>query len=394
MPARKEVSKEKSLNLGKTMLSKNSNIYIAGHRGMVGSAILRRLTKDGHANVITRTRQELDLLDQAAVFDFFNTHDIDCVFLAAARVGGIHANNTYRADFIYENLAIQNNVIWGAFKSGVKDLLFLGSSCIFPKAASQPMKEEYLLTGPLEPTNEPYAVAKIAGIKLCENLNRQYGTSYRAVMPTNLYGPNDNYSLENSHVLPAIIRKFHLAKLAMMGDRDAVVADEAVYGPIPEDIRLSLNAFAIESNRPAIFSENMDPVGEGQMAPPAVVLWGDGHPCREFLHVDDMADACIHVMNMTMADYENATAKHEVSFLNVGTGKDLTIANLASLVKRLVGFTGDVAFDAARPNGTLKKLLDVSKLNVAGWQARISLEDGIRETYAAYVCRFESSFLQ
>jgi GDP-L-fucose synthase len=273
-------------------------------------------------------------------------------------------------------------VIWGAFKSGVKHLLFLGSSCIFPKEALQPMKEEYLLTGPLEPTNEPYAVAKIAGIKLCENLNRQYGNRYRAVMPTNLFGPNDNYNLENSHVLPAMIRKFHLAKLAGAGDGDAIKQDEECFGPIPEDIKASLNAIAFKSGHRGVFSGIANEEGS-----PAVLLWGDGSPFREFLHVDDMADACIHVMNMDDSSYEAATSNHLVSFLNVGAGKDLTIRDLSELVKDIVGYTGEVVFDATRPNGTMKKLLDVSRLKSGGWQAKIPLEVGIKMTYDAYLAQ-------
>lgn len=367
------------------MLNRNDTIYVAGHRGMVGAAIFRRLHEDGYTNIITRNRQGLDLLDQRAVFDFFERNTIDCVFLAAARVGGIHANNTYRADFIYENLAIQNNVIWGAFKSGVKDLLFLGSSCIYPKEAPQPLKEEYLLTGPLEATNEPYAVAKIAGIKLCESLNRQYDTDYRAVMPTNLYGPNDNYNLEGSHVLPALIRKFHLAKLAMAGEKDAVLADESKCGVIPDDIRASLDAIAIHNGYKPIFSLHSPPYTSDKTVSPSVIIWGTGAPYREFLHVDDMAGACIHVMRMNGDDYEHATTDSGVSFLNVGTGDDLTIADLAGIVKNIVGYSGDVMFDEGKPNGTLKKLLDVSRIKANGWSPSISLTSGIKNTYDDYL---------
>lgn len=378
------------------MLTKNSVIYIAGHRGMVGSAILRRLQRDGCTNIITRTHAELDLLDQRAVFDFFEGNKIDCVFLAAARVGGIHANNTYRADFIYENLTIQNNVIWGAFTAGVKKLLFLGSSCIYPKEAPQPIKESSLLTGPLEPTNEPYAIAKISGIKLCENLNRQYGSDYRAIMPTNLYGPNDNYNLEGSHVMPAMIRKFHLGRLAMAGDKNTILADETNYGRIPDDIRESLDAIATQSGHSMIFDFNRPQDSQGvetvsrvpcpvnRVFPPAVVLWGSGAPYREFLHVDDMADACIHVMKMSVADYTHVTAENGASFLNVGTGEDLSIATLANIVKRVVGYSGDVIFDRSKPDGTPKKLLDVSAINATGWSASISLENGIKKTYEGY----------
>ncbi|MFH1985675.1 MAG: GDP-L-fucose synthase [Pseudomonadota bacterium] len=406
-------------------MNKNDSIFVAGHKGMVGSAILRRLQKDGYTNIITRTRQQLDLLDQRAVFAFFESNRIDGVFMAAARVGGVYANNTYRADFIYENLTVQNNVIWGAFKAGVKNLLFLGSSCIYPTAAAQPLKEEYLLTGALEPTNEPYAIAKIAGIKLCESLNRQYGSDYRSVMPTNLYGPNDNYNLQNSHVLPALIRKFHLAKLAEIGDGKGILYDEETYGPIPEDIRHSLNAIAIRNGQKTVYPQitptrlqkitqiepkegftqpsaaNLEPgtlnpecVSPSSVlcplpseVPPAVILWGSGAPYREFLHVDDMAGGCIHVMQMEETAYQRATTDTGVSFVNVGSGADATIAELAALVKTTIGFTGDMVFDSSKPDGMYRKRLDVSRINAAGWKASIALEDGIRTTYEEYLSK-------
>ena len=301
-------------------MEKDSKIYVAGHRGMVGSAIVRRLTKDGYTNLILRTRQEMDLLDQQAVQQFFEQERPEYVFLAAAKVGGILANNTYRAQFIYENLQIQNNIIHSAYRYGVKKLLFLGSSCIYPKMAPQPIKEEYLLTGPLEPTNEPYAIAKIAGIKMCEAYNAQYGTNFISTMPTNLYGPHDNFDLQTSHVLPALIRKFHEAKV---------------------------------NHRPY------------------VEIWGTGTPRREFLHVDDLADACVFLMQ----HYNDS------QFVNVGVGEDISIKELALLIQDIVGYQGELRFDTSTPDGTPRKLLDVSRLHALGWKARIPLREGIRQTY-------------
>lgn len=290
---------------------------------MVGSAILRRLQKVGFDNFVLRTSSELDLRDQKAVFDFLETEKPDYVFVAAAKVGGILANNCYRADFIYENLQIQNNIIHGSYKIGVKKLLFLGSSCIYPKLAPQPLKEEYLLTGLLEPTNEPYAIAKIAGIKMCEAYKNQYGCNFISVMPTNLYGPNDNYDLQNSHVLPALIRKFHEAKL-----------------------------------------QNL----------PSVEVWGTGSPMREFLHADDLADACVFLMD----NY------NELEFVNIGTGEDVTIKELAESVRKVVGFEGSIDWNTSKPDGTPRKLMDVSKLHNLGWKHTIELEDGIRAVYEEY----------
>lgn len=295
-------------------------IYIAGHRGMVGSAIHRRLEALGYANIIFRTSAELDLRNQAAVQDFFAIEKPDYIFLAAAKVGGIVANNTYRADFLYENLMIQNNVIHASFTSGVQKLMFLGSSCIYPKMAPQPLKEEYLLTGLLEPTNEPYAIAKIAGIKMCDAYRSQYGCNFVSVMPTNLYGFNDNYDLQNSHVLPAMLRKFHEAKINKQ---------------------------------------------------PAVTLWGTGTPLREFLHADDMADACIYLMK----------TYNEAGLVNIGVGTDISIKDLGLLIKDIVGYEGDIEWDSTKPDGTPRKLMDVSKLKAMGWQARISLEEGIKSVY-------------
>ena len=307
-------------------------IFLAGHRGMVGQAIHRRLQAEG-AEVLTADRAELDLRDGAAVGAFLAAHRPSQVILAAAKVGGIHANNTYPADFLFDNLAIQNSVIQGAFAAGVQQLLFLGSSCIYPRDAAQPMKEDALLTGPLEPTNEPYALAKIAGIKLCESYNRQHGTDYRAVMPTNLYGPFDNFHPENSHVLPALLRRFHEAKLAKA---------------------------------------------------PEVVVWGSGRPMREFLHVDDMAEASLHVLRLERATYEAHTQPMQ-RHVNVGTGVDVTIRELAEQVAAVVGYEGQLSFDASKPDGTPRKLLDVSLLAELGWRARISLHDGLEQTYAWFL---------
>ena len=314
-----------------TMINTPAKIYIAGHRGMVGSAIVRQLLAAGHApaSLITRTHAELDLTDQAAVRAFFETEKPTQVYLAAAKVGGIHANNTYPAEFIYQNLMMQANVIDAAFQSGVKKLLFLGSSCIYPRQASQPMAENALLTGPLEPTNEPYAIAKIAGIKLCESYNRQYGVDYRSVMPTNLYGTGDNYHPENSHVIPALIRRFHEAK-----------ASHA----------------------------------------PKVTIWGTGTPCREFLFVDDMAAASVHVMDLPKATYDQHTSAMQ-SHINVGCGSDITIAELAQTVGRVVGYRGDIDFDSTKPDGAPRKLMDSRRLQSLGWQAKVKLPDGLALAY-------------
>lgn len=305
-------------------MDRNARIYVAGHRGLVGSAIVRKLTAEGYGNLLLRTSGELDLRDQAAVAAFFDAEQPDYVFLAAAKVGGIVANNCYPAEFIYDNLMIEANVIHNAYRTGVSKLLFLGSTCIYPKMAPQPIREEYLLTGPLEPTNEPYAIAKIAGISLCRSYNRQYGTRFIAAMPTNLYGPNDNFDLEKSHVLPALIRKFHEAKVAGV---------------------------------------------------PTVTVWGTGTPLREFIHVDDVADAAIHLMRHHEGD----------DIVNIGSGEEISIRDLALLVKKVVGFEGELAFDASKPDGTPRKLSDVSRLHSLGWRHRIRLEDGVRGTYEWFV---------
>ena len=316
-----------------SLLTPFSKIYVAGHRGLVGSAIVRALEGAGCGNLILKTHSELDLLSQSGVERFFAAEKPEYVFLCAAKVGGIHANNIYPADFIYQNLMIESNIIHAAFKYGVKRLLFLGSSCIYPKLAEQPMKESALLTGPLEPTNEPYAIAKIAGIKLCESFNRQYGTDFRSVMPTNLYGPRDNFDPETSHVLPALIRKFHEAEIS---------------------------------------------------ASPSVTVWGTGRARREFLYVDDMADACMFLMNLEKSVYQEHT-KPMLSHINIGAGKDISISELACLIKDIVGYEGRIEFDAGRADGTPRKLLNVSKLTALGWSPSVSLTEGIRRTYDWFV---------
>ena len=352
-----------------------SRIYVAGHRGLVGSAIIRKLQEEGCRHIITRTHAELDLTNQAAVADFFTKEQIDYVVLAAAKVGGIHANNTYPADFIYTNLMIQCNIIHQAYRAGIEHLLFLGSSCIYPKHAPQPMKEEYLLTGELESTNEPYAVAKIAGIKMCEAYNRQYRTSYRSVMPTNLFGPGDNYHLENSHVIPAMIRKFHLAKLAQQGDLQQIQHDEQTHGPIPQDIKQAIGL--------APDASSLTPHQQ-----PKVILWGSGQAFREFLHVDDMAAACLFVMGLDQAVFTNASPAAPLpvpSFLNVGTGTDQTIAETAQAIQKVVGFTGEVIYDSQKPDGTPKKLLDTTRINTLGWSPQLSFHNGLQNAYEWYL---------
>lgn len=310
-------------------MNKNQTVFVAGHRGMVGSAIVRRLQALGYANILTAGRSEVDLVRQDQVEAFFRRHAIDEVYVAAAKVGGIHANNTYPAQFIYENLMIECNIVHAAHVAGVQKLLLLGSSCIYPRAVPQPMREDALLTGVLEPTNEPYAVAKIAGIKLCESYNREYGRDYRSVMPTNLYGPNDNFHPENSHVIPALMRRFH----------------EAVRSGLPE-----------------------------------VVIWGSGKPMREFLHVDDMAAASVHVMELPEAKLQ-AVVKPMLSHINVGTGVDCTIRELAETLGEVTGFRGRISFDPSKPDGTARKLMDVTQLEKLGWKASTSLRDGLQQTY-------------
>jgi GDP-L-fucose synthase len=350
--------------------------YVAGHQGMVGSAIVRQLQSAGYRNIITRSHAELDLADQQAVRDFLAHEKIDHVILAAAKVGGIHANNTYPAEFIYNNLMIEANVIHQAWQHGINHLLFLGSSCIYPKFAPQPMREEHLLTSPLEPTNEAYAIAKIAGIKLCESYNRQYGTNYRAVMPTNLYGPHDNYHLENSHVLPALIRKFHLAKLVIQQDLTTIQKDAATFGPIPDSL-LAMLGLQRKNSALEFLANHPQPVVE---------IWGTGNARREFLHVDDMASACLYVMNLGQDVFGqfSTVAPQGPSFLNVGAGKDISIREIAQLVRDVVGFSGDFYFNSDKPDGTPRKLLDTSRLNELGWRPAFTLRQGLENAYNWY----------
>ena len=365
-------------------MEKDARIYIAGHRGLVGSALVRRLKAGGYGNLIFRTHSELDLMNQGQVEAFFKKERPQYVLLAAAKVGGILANSAYPADFIYQNLAVQTNVIHASYLFEVKKLLFLGSSCIYPKYCPQPMKEEYLLDGKLEPTNEPYAVAKIAGIKMCQAYHRQYMTKFISVMPTNLYGPNDNFDLETSHVLPALIRKIHEARMtAETGQKHSSSVNRdrpASRKPRPEGRgqgELSKNGhlpfLEAPPGRAGRLHSDLRQGGKNQ-APPSVVVWGSGKPLREFLHVDDMAHACVFLMER----YE------EPDIVNIGTGKDISIKELALLVKDIVGFEGDLVFDKSKPDGMPRKLLDVSKLTGLGWKARISLEQGIRQTYEWY----------
>jgi GDP-L-fucose synthase len=314
-------------------MSKNDRIFVAGHRGMVGSAIMRKLQSHGYTNIVTRARNELDLVQQADVRTFFAKERIDQVYMAAAKVGGILANNTYPAEFIYENLMVEANIVHEAWRAGVKKLLFLGSSCIYPRLAPQPMAENMLLTGVLEPTNEPYAIAKIAGIKICESYNRQYSTDYRSVMPTNLYGPGDNYHSENSHVIPGLLRRFHEAK---------------------------------------------------RNAAPEVLIWGTGAPMREFLYVDDMAEACLHIMDLDPDSYRRNT-QPMLSHINIGTGEDLSIRDLAKTIGEVVGYQGRIAFDTTKPDGTPRKLMDVGRMKGLGWRPQVDLREGLTLAYADFL---------
>ena len=342
-------------------MNKNAKIYLAGHRGLVGSAILKNLKSKGYSNIITRTHKELDLTNQVDVAKFFSVEKPDYVFLAAAKVGGIVANNVYRADFIYENMMIQNNVIHQSYLNNVKKLLFLGSTCIYPKNAPQPMKEECLLTDTLEYTNEPYAIAKIAGIKMCESYNLQYNTNFISVMPTNLYGPNDNFDLEKSHVLPALIRKIHLAKLLSEEKYDQVIKDLGIN--TIDEAKTYLNTFGVSQN--------------------SVEIWGSGKPKREFLWSEDLADACVFIMeNRNFSDtYIDGEKEIRNTHINIGTGKDISIKELAETIKDCIGFTGNLVFNTNKPDGTMRKLTDVSKLNGLGWKHEVELEEGIKRVY-------------
>ena len=355
-------------------MNKEAKIYVAGHRGLVGSAIWKNLQEKGYTNLIGRTHQELDLLDGVAVRRFFDEERPEYVILAAAHVGGIMANSLYRADFIYQNLQIQQNVIGESFRHNVKKLVFLGSTCIYPREAEQPIKEESLLTSPLEYTNEPYAIAKIAGLKLCESFNLQYGTNYIAVMPTNLYGPNDNFHLENSHVLPAMLRKIYLAKSLHTGDWEAVRRDLS-RRPVNQ-----VDGTASESEIQQILSRY-------GIYPDRVELWGTGRPLREFLWSEEMADATVFIMEQVdfKDTYPQGTREIRNCHINIGTGKEITIAGLASLIKQTVGFEGEICFDASKPDGTMRKLTDVTKLHALGWHHQVEIEEGVQRLYAWYL---------
>jgi len=355
------------------MMEQTGKIYVAGHRGLVGSAIWRNLRERGYEQLVGRTHAELDLKDAVAVRRFFDEEQPDYVILAAAHVGGIMANSRYRADFIYDNLQIQQNVIGESFRHGVKKLLFLGSTCIYPREAPQPMKEDVLLTSPLEYTNEPYALAKIAGLRMCESFNLQYGTNYIAVMPTNLYGPYDNFDLVNSHVLPAMLRKAHLARCLNEGDEAALRLDLSVRPVAGIDAAEPLKEIA---GKLANFGIHAD----------CLELWGTGTPLREFLWSEDMADACVHIMNkVDFADLRGENPEVRNCHINIGTGKELTIAALAQLVKESVGFAGKLSFDASRPDGTMRKLTDVSRLHALGWTHRVEIEQGVPRLYDWYL---------
>ncbi|MDR1737518.1 MAG: GDP-L-fucose synthase [Candidatus Symbiothrix sp.] len=353
-------------------MEKTAKIYVAGHKGLVGSAIVENLRSKGYTNLLLRSHHELDLTNQAAVFAFFAQERPEYVFLAAAKVGGIVANSTLRGQFIYENLQIQNNVIHASYLNGVKKLLFLGSTCIYPREAPQPMPENCLLTSPLEYTNEPYAMAKIAGIKMCESYNLQYGTNYIAVMPTNLYGPNDNFDLEKSHVLPALLRKIYIAKQLMENNWAAIRADfnrlpvEGVSGDAPQnDITAKLDKYGVHKD--------------------SVEIWGTGTPLREFLWSEEMADACVFVMEkVDFSDLKPADKEIRNTHINIGTGKEITIRQLAELVAATVGYQGKFVFNTDKPDGTMRKLTDTSKLNALGWQHRIDIEEGVKKLYQWY----------
>ena len=394
-------------------MNKQSKIYIAGHGGLVGSAIWENLKAKGYHNLVGRRQRELDLTDAAAVERFFEEEKPEYVFLAAAHVGGIMANNTYRADFIYRNLQIQNNVIGASWRNGVKKLLFLGSTCIYPKEAPQPMSEDALLTGMLEYTNEPYAIAKIAGLKMCESFNIQYGTNFIAVMPTNLYGPNDNFDLERSHVLPAMIRKIHLAKCLMEGDMEAIREDlrrrpvEGIGGNgkdkgvdispkegaaheelVDPAVKVNPNESVADTDWPDNVSDRqiVDLLSKYGVTHDGVMLWGSGRPLREFLWSEEMADACVYIMERV--DFTDlAAGKEEVRncHINIGTGREISIHDLSALIAGTVGYRGKISFDRSKPDGTMRKLTDPSKLNSLGWQHQIEIDEGVRRIYEWYV---------
>jgi GDP-L-fucose synthase len=364
-------------------VEKDSKIYVAGHRGLVGSAIVKKLQSKGYTNIVFRTHSELDLVNQDAVKKFFEEQKPDYVILAAAKVGGIVANNTYRAEFIYDNMMIQNNVIHQSYMTGVKKLLFLGSTCIYPKNAPQPMKEDSLLSSTLEYTNEPYAIAKIAGIKMCESYNLQYGSNFISVMPTNLYGPNDNFDLEKSHVLPALIRKMYLGQCLELSDWES----------IREDLRKRPIEMVDEYSGKEKITEILKkygvykPISQGNVTT-RVEIWGSGKPMREFLWSEDMADACVYLMENTnfkdVVSYSSSKKELRNTHVNIGTGSDISIQNLANLIREIVGFSGQLIFNSDKPDGTMKKLTDTSKLNSLGWSHKVTLEEGIKKIFDWY----------
>ena len=364
------------------MINKNSKIYIAGHNGLVGSAIWNNLKQRGYTNLVGKSHRELDLLDAVAVKKFFDEEKPEAVVLAAAHVGGIMANLVYRADFIYENLQIQQNVIGESFRHGVKKLLFLGSTCIYPREAPQPMKEDCLLTSPLEYTNEPYAIAKIAGLKMCESFNIQYGTNYIAVMPTNLYGPNDNFHLENSHVLPAMIRKIHLAKCLNEGDWEGVRKDIGL-----RPVSVQKNGEKVIVNAESSEGTILDVLSHYGITPEAVTLWGTGKPMREFLWSEEMADASVHVLlNVDFKDtYPEGSKEIRNCHINVGTGKEISIREVAEIIMEEIGFKGELKWDSSKPDGTLRKLTDVSKLHGLGWHHQVEIDEGVHRLYEWYL---------
>lgn len=351
------------------MMRNDSKIYIAGHRGLAGSAIMRELQRQGYTNLVGRAHAELDLEDAAATRQFFERERPETVFLAAAKVGGIHANNSYPVEFLMSNLLVEANVCRAAHATGVNRLIFLGSSCIYPRDCPQPIKEEYLLTGPLEPTNRPYALAKIAGIEMCWSYNREYGTKWLAAMPTNLYGPGDNYDLNNSHVLPALMRKIHLAKLAQQGDSAGIARDEATHGKIPDDLRVALG---------------LAPQHSVLTPQSSVTLWGSGTPRREFLYVDDLANALVFLAALDDERYNALVEPLRCPLINVGSGKDLTIRELAETIADATGYKGKFVQDTSKPDGTMRKVLDVCKIQGLGWEAKTGLKEGINLAYKEF----------
>ena len=384
MKDEKETNQNKMINReqGGIEVKKNAKIYVAGHRGLVGSAIVRKLNELGYTNIITKTHKELDLTDQKVTREFFEKERPEYIFLAAAKVGGILANNTYKAEFIYQNIMIAANVIEASYRYGVKKLLNLGSSCIYPKYAKQPMKEEYLLTGELEPTNEPYAIAKISAIKMCRYYNEQCKTNFISVMPTNLYGPNDNFNLETAHVLPALIRKFYLGKLLEEENYDKIIENIQRYPlgfGLDKEINIEIGPNATPKQNNISMTQIINALKQLGITKESITLWGTGEVYREFLYVDDMADACVYLMKNI-----NAEEMGKISpdyFVNIGTGKDITIKELAKMVKEIIGYKGAIIHDTTKPDGTPRKLLNVTRLTKLGWQYNVELDEGIRKIY-------------